>query len=437
MSVSRRTFLQGAAAGAAALLLPGCAAAPRRRTPLLPDQQLRVAVIGVGNQGHWNLREVAAAGAHVVALCDVDEQYLAKAAGEHPAARTYVDWRTLLRDHDTLDLHAALVATPDHSHAPATAAALRAGLDVYCEKPLTHTVAQARTIADLTRAHGAVTQLGTQIHARANYRRVVELVQSGAIGAVREVHAFCNGKSWSGGDRPAESVTPPASLHWDRWLGAAPVRPFHPRTYHPGSWRRFWDFGGGTLADMGCHLLDLAYWALDLDAPVSVEAEGPPPHTETAPEWLCVRWQYAARGARAPVAVTWYDGTRRPEVLAKLGLEKWTFGMLFVGERGHLVTNYDEHALGPEVRFAGFTPPPPSIPDSVGHHREWVEACRTRGTTSCPFEYAGPLTEAVLLGTVAYRLGQRLVWDTASLRAKNAPGADALLRLPQRAGFEV
>ncbi len=387
--LSRRSFLSKSGIAATALIVPR----PGRtwHGPIWTPDKLRLGVIGVAGRGGANLGAVASQ--HIVALCDVDEHRLAGAAKKFPKAKRFVDFHELI-ELDKLD--AVVVSTPDHTHFPATKAALTRGLDVYCEKPLTHTVAQAREIAKLAQEHKAVTQMGTQIHALDNYRRVVELVQSGAIGKVREAWAFCN-KSWSGKGRPKEAVEPPSYLHWDLWLGTAPPRPYHPGTYHPANWRRFWDFGGGTLADMGCHYLDLVHWALKLRVPQKTTAKGPPVDPEGTPTWLEVHYEHPHH------RVHWYDGGKQPPILAKLGLEKWKNGVLFVTDDSWLISNYAHHEFGPKERFKDFKRPAPWIPKSIGHHKEWIEACKTRGPTTCNFDYSGALTQAVLLGNDAYR----------------------------------
>lgn len=421
--LSRRQFLQTTAAGALTFWSGRLAAEDKK---VSANERVHVGVIGVAGQGEYDTNEVAKGGAAIVALCDVDENRTGKARERFPEAKYYPDFRRLL---EQKSLDAVVIATPDHTHAVATVAALKAGLHVYCEKPLTHCVHEARVIAETAAKEKRVTQMGTQIHAGSNYRRVVELVQSGAIGPVREVHVWC-AKSWGGGDRPTATPLVPPGLHYDLWLGPAPYRPYHP-DYVPYTWRRWWDFGGGTLADMACHHMDLPFWALKLRAPTTVRAEGPPPHPETAAKWLIVHYEFAARGELPPVQLTWYDGGKRPPAFAEKKLPKWGDGSLFVGEKGMLLAGYDKHRLLPEEQFAGFIPPAPSIPDSIGHHREWLEACKNGGPTTCNFDYAGALTEAVLLGNVSYRSGKPLTWDAKNLRT-NEPEADRYLRLEYR-----
>lgn len=424
---TRRRFLADSA-----LLTGGAFFAPqlvRAGVRTSPNERLDLAIVGVANRAAENLNAVAAE--NIVALCDPDESFLARAAERFPEARTFTDLRKMF---DSVRADAAVVSTPDHTHAPAGLRALDAGMHLYCEKPLTHTVAEARRMTEVAREKGLVTQMGTQIHAGDNYRRVVELVQSGAIGAVREVHVFC-GKAWSGNGVPEGSPPVPAGFHYDLWLGPAQPRPYHPN-YHPASWRRYWDFGGGTLGDMACHYVDLAFWALDLDAPTHVEAEGPPVDPYSAPDWVSVRYDFPARGERPPVELSWYDGGKRPAVLAGLGIGDWHDGVLFLGDEGALVSSYGRYVLLPERAFADFEPPAPTIAKSIGHHAEWIEACKRGGPTTCTFDYSGPLTETVQLGVVAYRAGEGFDWDAADLRA-SSDAANALIDKEYRAGWEL
>jgi predicted dehydrogenase len=422
---TRRSFLRAAAATAAGFW--PAASAARDQKPAANDR-LHVGVIGVAGQGNYDMSEVAAAGADIVALCDVDEKRAADARNRFPKAMFYPDFRRLI---DQKGLDAVVIATPDHTHAPATMLALNAGLHAYCEKPLTHTVAEARLVAETATKHKRVTQMGTQIHAGGNYRRVVELIQSGAIGAVKEVHVWC-AKSWFAGDRPKDTPPIPEGLHYDLWLGPAPYRPYHPG-FIPFHWRGWWDFGGGNLADMACHYMDLPFWALKLRHPDKIAAEGSQPvHPDSAAKWVIVHYDFPARDELPPVKLTWYDGGKRPPHFAKGLLPKWGDGTLFVGEKGMLLADYGNRKLLPEKNFEGFTPPKPSIPDSIGHHREWVQACKSGGTTTCNFNYSGALTEAVLLGNVAYRLGKPLTWDAKNLRAVNTPDAERFIHKEYR-----
>jgi predicted dehydrogenase len=321
--------------------------------------------------------------------------------------RKFHDFRKMLDDMDK-QIDAIVVSTPNHIHAPASAMAMKMGKHCYCEKPLTHSVHEARTVAHIAAESKMATQMGTQIHASGNYRRVVELIRSGAIGPVRAVHIRLAGGG-TAGDRPQETPPVPPELKWDLWLGPAPARPFHP-CYVPHDWHYWWDFGGGALGNMGCHYLDLAFWALDLRYPTAIEAEGPAVHPESTPRPQAIRWEFPARGESPPVALTWDHGRKRPPFWEEHGLPDWAWGV-FVGSKGMLLANYGKHALWPESQFADFKRPDPTIADSIGHHQEWIAACKTGSATTCNFDYSGAVTETILLGNVAYRCGKRIDWD--------------------------
>jgi predicted dehydrogenase len=431
--LSRRRFLQSTAlAGAASLSAPLLLAA-NNKTPA--SERLAVGVIGVAGQGEYDWTNIVEGGAEIVAWCDVDERRTGKARERFPHAKFYPDFRHLL---DQKGIDAVLVATPDHTHAPATLAALRADKHVYCEKPLTHTVYEARLVAQTAAKYKRVTQMGTQIHAGENYRQVVELIQAGAIGTVEDVHVWVGtgfGRRDRSKDRPNEKQEIPAGLHWDLWLGPAPARPYS-SAYVPRSWRGWWDFGGGSLADMACHHMDLPFWALKLHAPTKITAEGPPPHPETTPLGLMVHYEFPARGELPPVKLTWYDGGKRPALFAQGKLPNWGNGSLFIGSKGMLLAGYEKHKLLPEKQFEGYRRPEPTIPRSIGHHKEWVEACKHGGPTTCNFQYAGALTEAVLLGNVSYRLGKPITWDSEKFRT-NEPDAEKYLRPIYRAPWKL
>lgn len=427
---NRRHFLQTVAAGSIALASGTIRAEDKKSAA---GERLQVGVIGVAGQGASDMGAVAGAGAAIVALCDVDEKRAGKAREQFPDAKYYPDFRKLI---DQKGLDAVVVATPDHTHATAAAAALRAGLHVYCEKPLTHTVYEARFLAELAAKQKRVTQMGTQIHGSSNYRRVVELIQAGAIGPVKEVHVWC-GKSWGGGDRPKDTPAVPEGLHYDLWLGPAPERPYHP-AYVPFNWRKFWDFGGGTLADMACHYVDLPFWALKLRHPTKVSAEGPPPHPETAAVSAVVHYEFPEREGLPPVKLSWYDGGKRPDLFKEEGkLPKWGDGVLFIGAKGMLLADYGNRKLLPEKVFEGYEPPKQTIPNSIGHYKEWVEACKTGGPTTCNFDYSGALTEAVLLGNVAYRSGKTINWNAKDLKAVGEPDVDKFIRKEYRKGWTL
>ena len=279
------------------------------------------------------------------------------------------------------------------------------------------------------------TQMGTQIHAGENYRRVVELLRAGAIGAVQRIHVWVP-TFYYGGDRPNQTPPVPANLDWDLWIGRAPMRPYNP-CYHPGRWRAWWDFGGGGLSDMACHHMDLSHWAFELRTPELIEAEGPEVHPESALRWLIVNYHYAARGDRPPIHLTWYNGAKKPPELTEGKAPNWGAGSLFIGDKGMLIADYGRHQLLPEDQFKGYKPPERSIPRSIGHHDEWIKACKEGTPTTCNFDYATALTETVLLGNVAYRSGKKIQWDSANLKCINAPEAEKFLRREYRKGWEL
>lgn len=425
---TRRRFLQSAALGSAAFTL-GNGWSSSGHAGTKANSRLQIGIIGVAGQGNYNLDNVAHE--EIVALCDVDENRAVASRQRFPKAKFYQDFRRLL---DQPGLDAVVISTPDHTHAVATVGALNRGLHVYCEKPLTHSVHEARVVDDLATKKQRVTQMGTQIHAGNNYRRVVELIQSGAIGAVAEVHVWVDA-SYHGGDRPTDTPPVPKGLDYDLWLGPAPQRPYHSR-YIPFHWRGWWDFGGGALADMACHFMDLPHWALRLGHPENIASEGPTRHPEGPPPWLIVRYEYPARDSMVPVKLTWYHGGKRPTEHSGI-LPQWGGGVLFVGEKGMLVANYGEHFLLPRERFAQFQPPKPSIPNSVGHHREWTEACKTGEPTTCQFSYSAVLTQAVLLGNVSYRLGRPITWNGVSGKVVNDAEAENYLHRPYRKGWSL
>ncbi len=415
-SYTRREIIRNASVFSAGALLQSSAGA----APKSPGEKLNIAMIGTANQARFSIDNVKSQ--NIVALCDIDDNYLAAAARDFPGAKTYNDYRKLL---EQKDIDAVVVAIPDHMHAPATLAALQSGHHVYCEKPLTHTVKEARLVAETAKKHKRVTQMGTQIHATNNYRRVVEVIQSGAIGNVTEVHVWV-AKVWSGSGRPLEKPPVPPTIHWDEWIGVAPYRDYNP-AYLPASWRGWWDFGGGTMSDMACHYMDLPFWALKLRHPTTVEAHGAPVSDETTAQWIVANYEFGPRDNLPPVKLTWYDGGKQPPHFEEGKLPQWGDGVLFIGDKGMLIADYGHYLLLPEKDFTGYQAPAPSIPNSIGHHAEWIEACKTGGTTTCNFDYSGALSESVLLGCVAYRVGKKLEWDPVHLRATNCREADKFL----------
>jgi predicted dehydrogenase len=411
------------------------------------NEKLNIAVIGCGGRGGSNLKSVSSE--YITVLCDVNEQNLNRAAADRPGVRKEVDFRKVF-DHAN-EFDAVVVSTCEHTHAFATLPALQLGKHVYCEKPLTHSVYEARVIREAAAEAKVATQMGTQIHAGDNYRRVVELLQSGAIGDVTECHVWVS-RAWgrqsqadaernrdllSVTERPEQADPIPAGLNWDLWLGPAPYRPFS-NVYFPGpKWYRWWDFGNGTMSDLGSHWIDLPFWALNLKAPLSIEASGPEPHPEIAPASMQARYEYAAREGMPALSLTWYQGANKPQIWTDGGIPQWGNGVLFVGSKGMLLSDYGKHVLLPEDRFEDFTRPEPFIPKSLGHHAEWIHAAKTGEPTTCNFEYAGWLTEANHLGNVAFRTGHRLEWDAENMKATNTSKADQFIRREYREGWTL
>jgi predicted dehydrogenase len=443
--LSRRQFLHRSALGAAAATL----AAPAIVRGENLNSRLKVAIIGSGGRGRRNLDAVAAEKVDITALCDVYEPALVQAGQQYPEAERFRDFRRLYDRAAAFD--AVIVSTCEHTHAFATLPALQLGKHVYCEKPLTHGIWEARVIREAAARADVVTQMGIQNHSADNYRRVVELIRGGAIGPVHEAHVWVS-RAWgwqspedavqnkdivSVEQRPADTSPVPAGLDWELWLGPAPYRPFHD-VYFPGpKWYRWWDFGSGTMSDLGSHWNDLPFWALDLRAPLTIEASGPPPHAEIAPASMQATYEYGARGDLPPVRLTWYQGTNKPEPWQRGEIPQWPNGVLFIGSRGMLLADYRQYTLLPEAEFADFVGPEPSLPRSPGHQAEWVRACLGGPPALADFEYSGWLTEANHLGNVAYRLGRKITWDAEGLRAVDCPEADPLIRREYREGWNL
>lgn len=434
--LSRRSFLGRSAAATAAVTGYFSFPTPARAF-LSPNEKLNIAVVGCGNKGWHNVEQLTSE--NIVALCDVDTNYLDHAASVHQKATRHRDFRKML-EKELKNIDAVVVSTADHTHAPASSVALDLGKHVYCEKPLSHTVSEARVLAKLAAKNKLATQMGTQIHAEGNYRRVVELIQGGAIGNVTEVYSWCN-KGWSNG-RFGEPTAVPANLDWDLWLGPAKQRPYS-GSIHPANWRRFWEYGGGTFGDMACHVVDLPFWALSLRHPIAVTCEGPEAHPDGTPEWTKCTYEFGAEAGHGPLKLYWADGSANFDIVKQtkdhsgMPLTTWGLGVLFVGEKGMLVADYGRRQLLPQDKFTDFKAPVESIPNSVGHWREWVDACKTGSPTTCNFDYSGALSETVLLGIVAFRTGKKITWDAANLKATNAPEADAYITKEYRKGWEV
>lgn len=450
----RRDFIRAAGVVGAGWALGGGLSARSYGRVVGANDRLNVAVIGAGGHGGRNLAVISGeaepvyadaptvSGTQVVALCDVDLRRegprnppAAVGFDNFPDAAKYHDYRRMF-DEMAADIDAVVVSTPNHSHAPASVTAMRLGKHVYCEKPGAHSVYEARVMAEVAAAQGVATQLGTQVHSSENFRRVVELIRAGAIGEVTACHIWRRGGTASE-DRPTDRPDVPSRLHWDLWLGPAPYRPYHPN-YLPTRWHRWWDFGGGhQLGNMGCHFMDLPFWALDLTHPTKIEAEGTdPPHPDSAPAQQQVRYTFPPANGRGEITLTWTHGSEPRAVFAEQEIPDWAWGV-FVGSEGMLLASYPDHELWPRERFADYQPPEPSIPPSVGHHQEWVNACKGEGETLCDFGYSMRITEAVLLGNVAYRSGRTLEWDAENLRIPNAHEAEGYLQRGYRPGWTL
>ncbi len=445
--LNRRTFLSvSAAATASFMIVPRHVLGGVGQTP--PSEILNIGVIGAGGRGADDIEGVKSQ--NIVALCDVDERNAAESFKRFPKASRHQDFRVMLEKEKGID--AVVVATPDHIHAIASMTALKHGKHVYCEKPLTHTVYEARALAKAAAQTHLATQMGNQGMAFDGNRLIKEWLSAGAIGPVHEVHAWSDRPTHRGKlppwwpqaiERPTETPPIPDGLDWDLWLGPAPWRPYHP-AYVPFKWRGWWDFGSGGLGDMGIHNLAPVFSALKLGPPLSVHASSTPLFKETLPSAAIVHYQFAARGDMPPVALHWYDGgllPQRPEELEDERTLDPEDGIIFVGEKGKiLVTGWGgEHPrLIPESRHRDFKAPAASLPRSIGHYEEWILACKQGAHTESNFAFAGPLTEAVQLGCVAIRMnGEKLQWDSANMKIPNVPEAEEFLHYKYRDGWSL
>ena len=450
-AVSRRNFL--AASGSLAL---GFTIVPRHVLGgvgfVPPSERVNVAGIGAGGMGGGDIATHARNGANIVALCDVDDERAAGSFKTFPKATRYKDFRVMLdKERDRID--AVTVGTPDHIHAIASMAAIRAGKHVYCQKPLTHTLYECRTLTQAAAKAGVATQMGNQGHATEGARLTNEWLQAGVIGDVAEVHVWSDraGRLWKQGiGRPSETPPVPATLDWNLWLGPMPERPYHP-TYVPANWRGWWDFGTGALGDMGCHIIDHPVWALGLGAPTTVEArstldgsflEGNQPNRETFPIASIITYEFPARDRQPAVRMTWYEGGLMPPTPRQMpsGKRLHDNGVLYVGTKG--IMHHGSHGGMPEVFPAELNEQAKAVPKTMtrspGHYEEWLLACKGGPRPVSNFDYAGPLTEIVLLGVLALRApGTRIEWDNANLKVKNAPELNAFVNLEYRKGWTL
>ncbi|MBM3888472.1 MAG: Gfo/Idh/MocA family oxidoreductase [Verrucomicrobia bacterium] len=434
-AASRRQFLKTAAMTGAGFMVLRSGLLARGQSP---NNKLNIAIIGVAGRGGANMKDVESE--NIVALCDVNALHLAKAAQTHPRAQQYSDWRKCL---DQKDIDAVVCSTTDHTHAFVNIWAMNRGKHVYCEKPLANSVHEARAVREtyLKNKDKLATQMGTQIHATDNFRRVVEFVKGGAIGKVSEVRVWCS-RTPKGGSYLPDAGPPPVHLNWNLWIGPSPMHPYNPGYIGGcGAWNRFWDFGSGQIGDMGSHMMDLAFWALDLRFPTTCKAQGTPVSPDTCPEWLVAEWDHPANDWRGPVKVYWYDGGKKPGMPSKIfNLEELFKGLLFRGTEGYLLADYGFRVLMPvKGDMTHYKSPKPEdlIPPSKGHHKEWIEACKTDKKTLCNFDYSGAEIEHNLLALVAYRVGKKLDWDAANLKATNCPEAEQFIRKTYREGWTL
>ena len=463
--ITRRRFLGTAAAASAFTIVSRNVLGGNGNVP--PSEKLNVAVIGTGGQGTVNIKNLLEeADVQITAICDVNEEsdysrfYYKGVAGripalkiinEHYAKQTdkasqkkcaeYIDFRLMLeKEKDNID--AVLVATPDHVHAVATMAAIKAGKHVYCEKPLTHSIYEARQVAAAARQAKVATQMGNHGHSGEGIRLTVEWIRDGAIGPVRQVYGWTKaGPEWTRLEaRPTDMPAVPAGLNWDLWLGPAQYRPYHP-AYAPYNWRGWWDFGTGGIGDMACHNLDPAFWALDLGHPISVESSSTPINAETTPTASIVRYQFGPRGDRPPVEVTWYDGGLKPKRPEELEPERMMEdnGIIFVGDKGKIMCGGwgGTPRIIPEAKMREYNRPAKTLPRTAGHHRDWIDACKTGRPACSNFDYAAHLTEVVLLGNVALRTGGKIYWDGPNMKVTNVPEANQYINPTYREGWTL
>lgn len=443
--MSRRHFIGSTATAAAGFtILPNYVISGLGHR--VPSDKLNIAGIGVGGVGATNVHNCS--GENIVALCDVDWGYAAGTFEKYPGAKKFMDFRKMF-DELAKTIDAVIVATPDHTHAMASASAIRMGKHVYTQKPLTHTVYESRLLTKLAAEFKVATQMGNQGNSGEGIRQTCEWIWDGAIGDITEVHAWTNRPIWPQGlERPAETPPVPSTLDWDLFIGPAAWRPYHP-SYTPWNWRAWWDFGTGALGDMACHIVDPAFWALKLGHPTCIYASSTQVNTESAPYSEIVHYEFPDRGKYGkinlpPVKLTWYDGGLLPPRPAELKdgqiMGDQSGGVLFVGTKGKLMTGcYGRNPiLLPDELHMDYKRPEPSLRRiekamEGGHELDWIRACKedpgSRVLTSSDFSYAGPLNETVVMGNLAVRLQdlkRKLMWDGANMKITNLFDADEI-----------
>ncbi len=421
--LSRRSMLGAAAAGAGWMIVPRHVLG---RGETAPSDRLNVAAVGAGGKGRSDVEGVASE--NIVALCDIDWKRAETTMAAHPDARRYHDYREMLDAHDELD--AVLVSTADHTHAVITTAALARGLHVFTQKPLTRTISEARMVGEAARKAGTATQMGNQGHAAEGARLIREWIEAGVIGEVDRVEYWTNRPIWPQAIKRPEEVHPvPEHVAWDLWLGPMKERPWHPDYYHPFNWRGWWDFGTGAIGDIACHAMDAAFWIFDLRDPSSVHAESTALFSETAPAATRITFEYPARGDRPKMTVVWRDGNLRPPKPVAFDGGRWptgASGQLFVGTQGIIVA--DIYSGKPTIyptklhEKIAANPLPQAYERTEGHYKQWLDAIRA-GTTNPDgsnfADHAGPMTETALLGNLAVRTQQEIVWDPKTMTVTN------------------
>lgn len=444
-SLNRRDFIKNTALAAGALTV----AFPSVVRGQNLNSKLNIAGIGIGGMGSNNLRNLESE--NIVALCDVDHHYAAPVIKRYPGAKLYTDYRELLDKQKDID--AVLVATPDHTHAVISMAAIQSGKHVYCQKPLCHDIYEARRLVQAARESKVATQMGIQGHSSEGFRLINEWIADGAIGEIREVDAWCSlsyypwghaywSSKWGGGGRPADTPPVPEGLNWDLWLGPAAERPYHP-AYHPAVWRCWWDFGNGMMGDRGAHTLDSAFAALKLGAPSSIEATSCGMTAETHPLSAIVTFRFPERGTMPPVKLTWYEGTRPPrpdDADDSVELGESEGGIIFKGTNGNIAAGVygNSPRIFPEKRMQEYKRPPKTIPRIKGTHEDdWVRACKEGTQPGAHFGYSGPLTEICLLGNIATRVDAKIEWDAAAMKVTNLPDANRFVRSTYRTGWTL
>jgi len=442
-TVRRREFVSSVAAAASLSIVPrhvlGAGDQPA------PSQKLNIAGIGVGGMGRGDLEAVSSE--NIVALCDVDLVRAADTFKRFPHAKMYRDFRKMLDEMDK-QIDAVVVATPDHTHAVAAMAAIKRGKHVYCEKPLAHSVYEVRQLMQAAQQHKVVTQLGNQGHSFESIRMFCEWIWDGAIGQVHTIHAGCSAINSAIDALPRlhEKHEVPATLEWDLWLGPAQFRPYHP-AYLPGAWRGWVPFGNGTVGDWVCHVVDPVFWALDLGAPATIQAQvkdyDPKTQGDAFPKGEIITYEFPAKGNRGPVTLHWYSGTEkipRPKDLEE-GRNPVDTGAIVIGDKGTIM--YGSHGAGgvriiPEAKMKAYKLPEKKIPRVPGHHQDWLEAIRKGTKAGSDFSYGGPLTEIALLGVIAIKFpGTKLHWDAQAVQFTNCPEANAFINPPYRQGWSL